>query len=85
MKKLLPIGIAALSVLGASAAHADAQLPETMLGNWCLVVKASKPELEVYKRKTDSNGNPGPCPEESIFVERRGYSEFAAIYALSIC
>jgi len=35
MKKTLLAGIAALSVLSASAAHATDQLPEAMLGRWC--------------------------------------------------
>jgi hypothetical protein len=34
MKKLLLAGIAVLSVLSASAAHAD-KLPDTITGNWC--------------------------------------------------
>jgi hypothetical protein len=49
MRKVLLAGIAALSVLSASAAHADS-LPNKMLGRWCQDDVATQTGRRVYTR-----------------------------------
>jgi hypothetical protein len=81
MKKTLLAGVAALSVLCTSAAHAhDAELPDWMFGAWCEVnnpaLARALPNNELYSK----------CENGNLFIFDKGYKykaggscEFASI------
>jgi hypothetical protein len=51
VKTLLLAGIASLSMLSTSTAHADS-LPNTFVGSWCLDITDNDAKVLVYNRRT---------------------------------
>jgi hypothetical protein len=74
MKKVLLAGVAALSVLSASAAQTTIVLPDAMLGSWCHDDHASTETQQIYFRTNEC-----PDPFDNISVRRDGYDEVDSI------
>jgi hypothetical protein len=75
MKKILIAGTAALSMLYASAAHADDDtLPNTdpLIGSWCLAKMGDSTLASTYKRE---NGNCDGKLENALTILQVGYAD----------
>jgi hypothetical protein len=81
MRKLLLIGIAALSVLGASATHAADAVPKQYLGQWCYIDIGNS---SVYRRCRKANGEGAPAITRKVLYLDEPDSEAEACRVLSV-